>query len=205
MRFNTLIFNTHMKTTLKPLILSILLISFCFAANAQSLTVADSLRIAVGAEGLIGTGSFSTAYKGGTGISLRVDVPLNKKIYISASAGFNNFFASGAADSSAQAIKNVPVPAFETVPLKLGVKWFIAKKLYLQGEAGETFLANKTALYATNNYAFTWSPQFGLVMPLKKRRTYIDTGLRYEQVSSFYHDGSSSSFWALHVAYAFNL
>jgi hypothetical protein len=194
-----------MRTKLKPLILSIVLICFCFAASAQTLTVADSLRVGAGIEGLAGVGTLGKAYSGGVGVSVRLDVPLSSKIYVTGSVGYNNFFASATADTSLQSVKGVSTPSFKTVPLKLGIKWFPFKKFYIQGEAGETILLNKNQVYALYNSAFTWSPQFGVVCPLRKHRAYIDAGIRFEGVSSFYNDNSTYNFWALHVAYTFNL
>ena len=91
-----------------------------------------------------------------------------------------------------------------TIPLKIGIKYFLIKHFYALGEVGETLLANKKDVFAPNDNAFTYSPQIGMLFFLKKH-TYIDAGVRYEGVASFYNDKTSYNFWALHVAYAFNL
>jgi hypothetical protein len=91
------------------------------------------------------------------------------------------------------------------MPLKFGYKYFLMKNFYVQGEAGETMILNKAAVYATNSYAFTYSPGAGMLFKLKKRHNYIDAGIRYEGVSSFYNDSDKYNFWALHISYAFNL
>jgi len=206
-----------MKITLKPLAWSLLFISFCFTANAQSLPISDSLRIGVSAEGATATGIFgtgvntsnggtaATAYQYGAGISLRFDYPINKSFYVTANAGYSVFFPTADAQGSQQVILNTTIPTFQTIPLKLGVKWFTGNRFYFQGEVGETLLANKAQLYALNSYAFTWSPQVGLLFPLKKRHTYIDGGIRFESFASFYNDGATNDFWAIHIAYMFNL
>lgn len=203
MRLTPKSLNINMKT-FKSLILPVLLLSFCFTAKAQT-TLPDTIRIGVGLEGMADNGTFGSSYKYGAGVSLRIDVPITKSVYVTASAGYNNFFASAGATNSPYTIQNVPVPNFKTIPLKLGVKWFLFPTFYIQGEAGETILSNKSELYAVSSTAFTWSPQFGLIFPLKNRRTYIDTGVRYEGVASFNNDAFKNNFWAVHVAYAFNL
>ncbi|MDB4924849.1 hypothetical protein [Mucilaginibacter sp.] len=204
-----------MKTALKSLIYSLFFIATCLTANAQSYV--DTLRIGAGVEGMSGNGTFGTgintavaatgssAYKYGAGVFLHADVPLIEHFNLTVSAGYNTFFTTSNIGTSQQAITGTTLPNFETIPLKLGIKWFIGKTFYFQGEAGETLLANKAALYAVYSNAFTWSPQLGVLVPLKKKRTYIDGGIRYENFQSFYNDGTKNSFWAIHIAYAFNL
>ncbi len=202
-----------MKIILKPLIWSLLFISICFTANAQS----DTLRVGVAVEAASGAGIFGTgvntdpgvpavtAYHYGAGVSLHADFPLNRTFTVSASAGFNTFFTTGDVNGGQQVIYNTKPPQLETIPLKLGVKWFTGKVFYFQGEAGETLLANKSQLYGLYSYAFTFSPGIGLLVPLKKPHTYIDAGFRFESFASFYNDGAMNNFWGLHFAYMFNL
>ena len=205
-----------MKTTLKPLIYSFIFMCLCFKANAQSFS--DTLRVSIAVNGLATNGDFGTqgnaptggtassAYGYGAGISLQADIPLVEHINLTASAGYNNFFTTQYASNSQQAILGYTLPNFETIPLKLGIKWFIAKKLYIQGEAGETLLANKTALYAVYGNAFTYAPQVGLLMPLKNNHGLIDVGFRFESMGSFYNnDNKPNTFFGLHVAYAIKL
>lgn len=207
-----------MKITLKALIYSLLLIGFGSAAKAQ-LNVPDSLRIGIGAEiasttttnfgtGVITPpgGTAASAYSYGAGVSLRVDIPVLSKLGVTVSAGYTSFFANGNAQYSQQAITGASLPNFNVIPLKLGIKAFIGgDRFYVQGEAGETLIANKAAVYATYTNSFTWAPGLGLVLPLKKRHTYIDGGIRLENTASFYNAKNTNTFWALHVAYAFNL
>lgn len=207
-----------MKVTLKAFVYSLIFVLFGTAAKAQ-LTVPDSLRIAIGGEVLSATGNrFGTgvnipaageaasAYSYGAGLSLRVDIPVLSGVLVTASAGYNRYFTTAKGANSQQAISNIKLPNFNTIPLKLGVKVFIGgDRFYGQAEVGETFLANKKALYAMYGNAFTWSPGFGIMFPLKKRHTYIDGGIRYESFQTFYNDDSKNGFWGLHVAYAFNL
>jgi hypothetical protein len=204
-----------MKITVTSLIYSLLFTVVCLSAKAQSLP--DTLRIGIGVEGATTTGIFGTktntavggtaasAYSAGVGVSLRADFPIKEHLYVTANVGYNNFFTSSNSTNSQQAIITVPLPNFETIPLKLGVKIFIGNKFYFQGEAGETLLANKKALYAVYSNAFTYAPQFGLLMPLKKKHTYIDAGIRFESFQSFYKDNATNDFWAAHVTYTFNL
>lgn len=204
-----------MKTTLKSLIYTLIFICFCFAANAQSYS--DTLRISVAANLAVANGDYGTsvyttngtqdnaAYSYGAGVSLQVDIPVIEHINITASAGYNNFFTTQYAKNSQALVAGYTLPNFETIPLKLGIKWFLGKAFYVQGEAGETLLANKTELYAVYGNAFTYAPQAGFLFKLK-RHNYVDAGLRFESAGSFYNNGNKpNTFWGLHVAYAFNL
>lgn len=206
-----------MKFTFKALIYSFLFICLSSAANAQ-INVPDSVRISIGAElaSTTGTdfgtgvntpsgGTAASAYNNGVGISLHVDVPVMSQLYVTASAGYITFLASKSAGYSQQAITGNKLPDFNTIPLKIGLKLLLGNRFYVQAEAGETILANKAAVYALYSNAFTWSPQLGLVLPLKKRHTYIDAGIRYESTQTFYNNSNTNNFWALRIAYAFNL
>jgi hypothetical protein len=207
-----------MKITLKTLIYALLFICFTTAAKAQ-LNVPDSLRIGIGAEiasttttnfgtGVIAPsgGTAAAAYTYGAGVSLRVDIPVIFRLGATVSAGYTSFFANSNAQYSQQAISGINLPNFNIIPLKIGLKAFIGgDRFYVQGEVGETLIANKADVYATYTNSFTWAPGLGLVLPLKKRHTYIDGGIRIENTASFYNANNTNTFWALHVAYAFNL
>ncbi|MCC8424822.1 hypothetical protein [Mucilaginibacter sp. UR6-11] len=206
-----------MKITVKALVYSVLFISLGSVANAQ-INVPDSVRISIGAEitSTTGTdfgtgvnvasgGNAASAYNYGAGLSFHIDVPVLSQLYLTATAGYISFFPTKDGVYSQQAITNSPLPNFNIIPLKIGAKLLLGNRFYVGAEAGETLLANKTALYALYSNSFTWAPQIGLVLPLKKRHTYIDTGLRFESTSSFYNNSTHNTFWGLHVAYAFNL
>jgi len=192
-----------MKTTLNALLYLLIFVSFSLCAAAQA--VPDSTRIAIGAEVGLPTGSISGRYVVSLGASARLDFPVTKKSYITASIGYNNFLLSNGSLTTQQAILNVPMHSLETIPIKIGYKYFLIKQFYIQAEAGETLILNKTAEYATNSYAFTYAPQIGMLFKLKKNHRYIDAGFRYEGVSSFYNDKDKYNFYAVHIAYAFNL
>lgn len=204
-----------MKTILKSLIYTLIFTCFCIAANAQSYS--DTLRVSIGITGALANGDYGTpvyttngtednaAYSYGAGIALQVDIPVIEHINLTASAGYNNFFTTQYATNSQAIVSGYTLPNFQTIPLKLGIKWFLGKAFYVQGEAGETLLANKTQLYAVYSNAFTYAPQAGFLFRLK-RHSYVDAGFRFESASSFYNNGNKPNvFWGLHLAYAVNL
>jgi hypothetical protein len=208
----------YMKITLKTLIYSVLFIFIASGAKAQ-LSVPDSLRISIGGQLFSTTGTnfgtdvnnlsdseASSAYNYGAGVALGVDIPVLSGLFATASVGYNSYFTTSNAKNSQQALTGVAPKNFNTIPLKVGLKVFIGgDRFYAHGELGETLLANKKALYANYNNAFTWSPGIGLIFPLQKRHTYVDAGIRFESTKTFYNNNITNNFWGLHVAYAFNL
>lgn len=210
----------NMKITFKALVYAIVFTCFCSAAKAQ-IIVPDSVRIGFGVNAASTTGnSFGvgvtkaigddakSAYNFGAGLSLNVDIPaiILSNLYVTASAGYMSFLKSGNASKSQQTIEGIKTPNFNIIPVKLGLKYIIGNRFYINTEAGETFLANKKDLYAMFGNAFTWSPSIGLVMPFTKHHhQYIDANLRYESTKTFYNDNNLNNFWALRVTYAFNL
>lgn len=203
-----------MKITLKSLIYFLLFICFCNTVKAQSL--ADTLRISVAANaavvnGIFGTGvnvtsggTPSTAFTNGAGIALHLDIPIIEQFNASVSAGYDYYFKSQYAVNSEQAISGTTTPNLQTIPIKLGIKWFIGKRFYVHGEVGETFFANRTALYGVYSSSLTYSPGIGLLIPLKKHR-FVDAGFRFEGFQSFYNDGLMNTFFAVHIAYGLRL
>ncbi|HEY9534707.1 MAG TPA: hypothetical protein VIQ77_09230 [Mucilaginibacter sp.] len=207
-----------MKITFKALVYAVAFTCFFSAAKAQ-IIIPDSVRIGLGASIASTNGNnfgvavnkaigddAKSAYNFGAGLALNVDVPIFSSMYITASAGYMSFFKTANASKSQQAIAGINTPNFNTIPLKLGYKFIIGNRFYVNAEAGETLLANKKALYAMYGNAFTWSPSIGLLMPFTKHHhQYIDASLRYESTQTFYNDNNLNNFWALRVTYAFNL
>jgi hypothetical protein len=191
-----------MKTLFNTLIFLIVFGSFSLTGAAQA--IPDTARLAIGIDAGFPTANIGSRYTFSLGGSVRFDFPLSKKSYITASVGYNNFFLGSESVTTQQAILNVPVQTLQTMPFKLGYKYFLIKHFYAQLEAGETLVLNKQAIYATKSTAFTYAPGIGMLFNTKGHN-FIDAGLRYEGVSSFYNDNDKYNFWAIHISYAFKL
>ncbi len=165
--------------------------------------VPDTTRINVGISAGLPI-ALNDMYTHNLGGYLQVDYPLSSTLYVTGSAGYNTLFASPKFSTTPNGILNVKAANMQTVPLKLGVKFFLIRHFYIAGEVGQTLLLNKAAVYAPKSNAFTFSPNIGMLFFLKNRK-YIDAGIRYEAVSTFYNDKANYGFWAAHIAYAFNL
>ena len=190
-----------MKAIFTKLATLILFVSLSIGASAQS--IPDTARINIGLSAGLPI-ALNNMYTYNAGAFLQLDYPLTKSIYVTGSAGYNNLFASSKFSTTPSGILNVKAADMQTVPLKLGIKLFLIRHFYVMGEVGQTILVNKTQVYGLKNNAFTYSPQIGMLFFLKNHQ-YIDAGIRYEALSSFYNDKANYGFWAAHVAYAFNL
>lgn len=192
-----------MKIAYKKLFILIALISFTYAAKAQYNAVPDTARITFGPDFSAPTGNFGNSYTYGIGASVQLDVPLSPKLYVTGNVGYTMFSASNSS-SNPNYILNVKSPNMSAAPLKLGLKFYLIRTFYIQGEAGETLLLNRTAVYAIDGNAFTWAPQMGILFKLPNHN-FIDGGIRWQKTQSFYGDSNYNTFWGFRVAYGFNL
>lgn len=190
-----------MKTSIKISVLALSLLSvFTISANAQditpkTITSGSGIRLSVGADAGLPVGNLSNAYSWSLGGSIQADFPIiREQLYYTVNAGFNNVFAD----------KNNGGADLQLIPVKAGLKYFPIKNFYIQGEAGATFVTNKTDLGFTKSTTFVYAPQIGYVFNVGGKNS-IDAGFRYENNSKFYDTGSSNGMLGLRVAYSFGL
>ena len=190
-----------MKISIKIGALAIAFISFSsLHSNAQTSTgktesYGSGIRLSVGADGGIPAGSLNNAYNWSLGGSLQGDFPLVKdQLYATLNSGYTSIFAKN----------QYNIPDIHLIPVKAGLKYFLIKQVYIQGEAGVSFLTDKNALKANNSAAFVYAPQAGVLLKLNENN-YIDAGIRFESNQKFYDGGNTSNFFAIRLAYSFNL
>jgi hypothetical protein len=192
-----------MKITFRKFFYLLAFISFTLGAKAQNTAVPDTTRISVGLDGSHPEGNFAGSYTFGIGASVQVDIPWTEKLYVTGSVGYMDY-SPNSSGSSPEEIINVKLSNLELAPIKVGLKYFLIRTFYVQGEVGETLLLNKSAVYGLNSFGLTYAPQMGILFKLK-HKNYIDGGVRFERAQSFYGDGGYNNFWGVRVAYAFNL
>ena len=155
-------------------------------------------RLSVGPEVGIPVGSLSDVYNFNLAGSIQADIPIADHLYVTANAGYNNFFIK-------DEFKQQGGHHLQLVPVKAGLKYFpVGDVFYVQAEAGASFLANKSDLQADKSTAFVYAPQIGALIKLAPKN-YLDIGFRWESMSAFYDGGSYTNFLGLRVAYAFGL
>lgn len=192
-----------MTNTFKSLLFSLLITGLSFTASAQR-SFPDSVRIGAGIEAGLVNGTFGEQYKTVFGGSVRVDYPVLHKLYVTANVGLNLMNPAGSYKGN-QAIAGVSTAVLKTIPVKLGVKYILFDGFYAQGEVGQTLLTNRKEAYAIYSRSLTFAPQFGMLFPIRNNKAFIDAGIRYEQVSSFYNTKEGFNFWGAHVTYSFKL
>ena len=191
-----------MKATLKIGIVSALLVSSTLVGKAQTSSSAagskQEFRLSVGPDAGIPLGNMSNSYNWNFGGSVQADIPVVKNLYVTVNAGYNNFFVK----------KNLPDVVdknMELIPVKGGLKYFpLGNIFYVQGEAGASFLVNKSDLGADKSTAFVYAPQVGVLLKLADKN-YIDLGVRFESTAAFYNGGNTNYFLGLRAAYSFGL
>ena len=193
-----------MKTTRKIGVMTALLVSLAFASKAQSPSQTQStppsdkqeFRLSVGPEAGVPIGQLSNGYGWFLGGSVQGELPIAKNFYVIANAGYNNFF-----------VKNgvIPNQDVRTIPVKAGLKYFfVPNLLYVQAEAGASFLVDKSDLSADKSTNFVYAPSVGVLLKLA-RKNYLDIGFRFQGNGSFYNNGSYGNVLGLRVAYSFGL
>jgi hypothetical protein len=194
-----------MKSSIKLSVLTLsLLFIFTITANAQDVpagkatTTRSGIRLSVGPDVSLPIGSLGDHYDWSIGGSVQAEYPILKdQLYVTLNAGYNNFFAKD--NTSA-----VETSDLQMIPVKAGLKYFPIHNFYIQGEAGASFLTNKSDIGATKSTTFVYAPQIGYMIPIGGNNA-IDAGVRFEGNTKFIENGSSNNFLGLRVAYSFGL
>ncbi|HWZ36199.1 MAG TPA: hypothetical protein VNW51_08580 [Mucilaginibacter sp.] len=193
-----------MKSTFKITALVLAFAGLTFGAKAQSnptSTKTTGIRYSIGADAGIPTGNLSDSYNWNLGGSLQADIPVAKQLFVTVNAGYNNLFAKDVTVAGVTA-KGTNL---QLLPVKAGLKYFPVGNFYVQGEAGASFLLNKSDFAGVDNSTlFTYAPQVGYQFPLGGS-SFLDAGVRFENTTKLYSniDDSKLHFVSLRVAYGF--
>lgn len=178
-----------MKNSIKFTLAALTLFSF------TSLHSSAQVRLSAGVDGGLPVGSLKDSYDWNLGGSIQADLPLIKdQLYLTVNGGYNNFFAKN----------DFTQDDLQMIPVKGGFKFFPVKLIYIQGEAGASFVVNQNKSGLDKNAVFVYAPQAGILLPIGAGN-FIDAGIRYESNAKFYDHGKTNNFLSLRIAYAFNL
>ncbi|PUZ24632.1 hypothetical protein GA0116948_105272 [Chitinophaga costaii] len=185
------------------------LLVFSLTTNAQTVdkkaaTTDDKPKwiYSVGVDAGIPIGDFHDYYDWSLGGSLEANLAIiQRKLYVSLNAGYSNVFAKD------DVVPGVKGQDLSLIPIKAGLRYYpfnTVSKLYVQGLAGVSILANKSDVGADKSAAFAYAPQIGYLFQLGKNHNYLDVAVKWEGTSKF-ADGDASEYnnLGLHVAYAF--
>jgi hypothetical protein len=191
-----------MKTTFKISALALAFAALSFGAKAQTksttTTTNSGIKLSIGVDAGVPVGSFNDYYNWNLGGSVQADIPVVKQLFVTVNAGYDNFFGKSIGSSSAN-YTNI-----QLIPVKAGLKYFPIENFYIQGEAGASFVANKSTLGATNSTLFAYAPQVGVQFPISGK-SFIDAGVRFEGNTALVNNGNNLNFIGLRLAYGFGL
>ena len=149
-------------------------------------------KLGIGVDFAFPTGNSSNYYKLGYGGSLQFQTPIVEKLNFTASAGYLNFKGK---DFTIPGFGTIPGANVGAIPVKAGIRYFLAENFYAGGELGAAFGTSDGA-----GTAFVYTPNIGVEFPVADKST-IDFGARYEAWS---HNGTTR-FFGLRLAYNFGL
>jgi opacity protein-like surface antigen len=149
-------------------------------------------KLGIGAEFGFPMGDFGDVSKFGVGGSLLYQHPIADKLNLTGSAGYLNFQGKDF-DFEGITIKGGNAGF---IPVKAGLRYFVAENIYLGGELGAVFATGD----GDNGTAFAYAPGIGVEFPVADKST-IELGGRYEGWSN----NGTSSFIGLRLAWNFGL
>jgi len=165
----------------------------CSTVSAQTKDPAMSgSKLGIGVDFAFPTGNFGDYTDFGYGGSLQYQAPIVEKLNFTASAGYLNFKGK---DYELPGIGTIEGGNSGAIPVKAGVRYFLAENFYVGGELGAAFGTTDGA-----GTAFVYDPHIGVEFPVSDGGS-IDLGARYESWSN----NGTSRFIGLRLAYNFGL
>ena len=171
----------------KLFLLTAVLGLFAFSnVNAQDAAMSGP-KLGIGADFAFPMGDFGDVYNLGYGGSLTYQHPIASKLNLTGNAGYLNF-------------QSKDIPGFGKInagfiPVKAGLRYFLAENIFVNGEVGAVFGTQDGA-----GTAFAYSPGIGVEFPVADKST-LELGGRYEGWSK----NGTSSFIGLRAAWNFGL
>jgi hypothetical protein len=180
------------KPKLKLLMMKKLLFVFAVAMCATASTFAQSESgvgrptLSIGLEGGLPVGDFNKLFKLGIGGSVKGALPVATDLDLTLSAGYISF--------SGKSFPAGKLSAFNTIPIKAGVRYRFSGGPYVEPQLGYTRASMKDA---GSDGAFTYAANVGYMFS-----PVLDLGVRYE---AFSKNSSTTSFVGARLAYSFSL
>jgi hypothetical protein len=155
---------------MKKLFLSLALIAgLGFAANAQTKDPAmNGSKIGVGADFAFPMGDYADGAYGANyafGGSLNFQAPIANKLNFVGEAGYLSHTSKEVAGQTY---------SYGAIPLKAGVRYFLAENFYAQGQIGAAISTEDNG-----KTGFLYAPSIGMEFPVANKMS-VDFGARYE-------------------------
>ncbi|WP_367868730.1 hypothetical protein [Pedobacter sp. WC2423] len=145
-------------------------------------------KLGIGVDFGLPTGNFNNLYKLGVGGSLLFQTPIANNLNFTGSAGYLSFTAKKFA--GVKLYDN-----YAAIPVKAGLRYFLAENVFVGGELGAAFGTNTGA-----GTSFVYSPNLGVEFPVADKSS-IELGARYESWSQ----NGAARFVGFRLAYNFGI
>lgn len=167
------------------------------AENANTSNQRTGIILSIGPDAGFPVGSLNDRFGSTVGGSVKADFPIwNNQLYLTTTAGFNNFFVKNGYQGNQNDL--------QLLPLKAGLKYYPVKNFYIEGAAGTSFILNKNQSGFDKTASFTYAPSAGYQFALSKGH-YLDASLRFEGNTKFITGGDANNFVSFRLAYSFGL
>jgi hypothetical protein len=140
----------------------VLLATLLFVGVAATSFAQDGGKFSVGVEAGLPVGDASNTHNFVIGGSLKYDLPIADATAFTITAGYSSF--------QGKTILGTKIPAAGFVPVKAGIKYFLAESFYGEAQLGAAF-----STQSGGGTAFAYSPGIGY-----KFSDVVDLGVRYE-------------------------
>ena len=165
---------------------------FAFSSAKAQDPAMSGPKLGVGVEFGFPMGDFGDVRDFGVGGSLLYQHPIANKLNFTGSAGYLSFTGKEFTSPLGGTVK---LDAAGFIPVKAGLRYFLAENIFVNGEVGAVFGTQDGA-----GTAFAYSPGIGVEFPVADKST-LELGGRYEGWSK----NGTSSFIGLRAAWNFGL
>ena len=177
-------------------------VSLISLAHAQSGTPANKWRFGIGVEGFAPTGNLHNISNAGLGGTARIQYGVNQNVALMLTSGYYNAFGKNAsllyANPGGAPTGNYKYPSVGIVPVKAGIKGYIANGFSIRGAVGAGFETKD--IYA--NTDGSKDTKLILAPGLGYSFKSVDIGARYENFSG---QNNNYGFVGLRIAYGFGI
>jgi len=177
----------------RVLLLTVIAGTFAFSnVSAQKKDPAMSgQKLGIGVDFGLPTGDLNKGYKLGIGGSLLFQTPVAQNLNFTASAGYLSFTGK---EFTSPGIGTYKVQSYAAIPVKAGLRYFLAENIFVGGELGAAFGTSSGA-----GTSFVYAPNLGVEFPVADKST-IELGARYESWSK-----GPARFVGFRLAYNFGI
>lgn len=192
--------------TIKQISTVVLLVGSALMFNVQAQTQAQTsepsrFNLSVGPEIGVPVGDLSDRYDWSLGGSVQLEYNFENRLGLTLNTGVYNLFAD---DKGYVLDENKYTKDLQVLPVNLGIKYFLVGGLFIQGEAGASFLLNKKDGGYDKSTSFTYAPQVGYRFDMGNNQ-FLDAGVKWLGSTKYSDHGSSNNMLGLRLAYGFGL